>query len=96
MDGLSVGQIPAGVTTVKVTDSDGAFGWGECGADPQTGAALEQLAPEVIGKEPIHVRAIWQQLFETFFPVAWLRRWTHSRTIGDRHGPLGPCWKTSH
>lgn len=56
-----------GITTVKVFDSDGAVGWGECGADPQTRAALEQLAPEVIGREPTQVRSIWQQLFETFF-----------------------------
>lgn len=56
-----------GVTTVKVLDSDGAFGWGESGADPQTFAALGQLAPQVIGKEASHVRAIWQQLYQVFF-----------------------------
>lgn len=56
-----------GVTTVQVFDSDGAFGWGESGADPQTFAALKQLAPQIIGKNAVHARSIWQQLFQLFF-----------------------------
>ncbi len=56
-----------GVATVKVFDSDGAVGWGESGADPQTFAAMQQLAPQAIGHQASHVRAIWQQLFEVFY-----------------------------
>ncbi len=56
-----------GVTTVQVWDSDGIFGWGESGADPQTLAALQQLAPQLIGTQAGHVRATWQRLYETFY-----------------------------
>ncbi len=56
-----------GVSTVKLFDSDGAFGWGEASADPQTFAALQELAPQVIGKQAAHARAIWQELFQVFY-----------------------------
>jgi D-galactarolactone cycloisomerase len=56
-----------GVTTIQLTDSDGVFGWGEAGPDPQTRAALEQLAPQVIGKKASHVRQVWQELFQVFY-----------------------------
>lgn len=56
-----------GVTAVRILDSDGAVGWGEAGADPQTRAALEQLAPLVLGIEAAHVRSTWESLFQAFY-----------------------------
>lgn len=55
-----------GVTTICVTDSDGAVGWGETGGDQLARSALEQLAPLLIGKSASHARSIWQMLFQTF------------------------------
>lgn len=56
-----------GVTTIQVFDSDGASGWGESGADPQTFAALKQLAPQIIGQKASQARSIWQKLNQTFY-----------------------------
>lgn len=57
------------VCLVKITDTDGRVGWGECcayfpEATLATTKIIEGLAPIVIGQNPLHIEAIWHKLKE--------------------------------
>ncbi|MBO6639342.1 MAG: mandelate racemase/muconate lactonizing enzyme family protein [Roseitalea sp.] len=57
------------VCLVKITDSDGAFGWGEgCAYFPEATRAAQKLiegfAPLVVGESPLHIERIWLKLKE--------------------------------
>lgn len=55
------------VCLVKITDTDGRVGWGECCAYfPEATLAtveiVKGLAPIVVGQNPLHTEAIWHKL----------------------------------
>ena len=51
------------VSLVKVTAADGAYGWGEVYGPPTVArAAIDWLAPLVIGADPLHIETIWSKL----------------------------------
>ena len=51
------------VSLVKVSAEDGAYGWGEVYGPPEVSrAAIDWLAPLVIGSDPLHIETIWSQL----------------------------------
>ncbi len=51
------------VCLVKVTASDGQYGWGESYAPTVVArASIDWLAEQVIGEDPLHIEAIWSKL----------------------------------
>jgi L-alanine-DL-glutamate epimerase-like enolase superfamily enzyme len=52
---------------VKVTTDDGIVGWGECitqfpEANPAVAAIIEGMAEVIIGRDPMHIEAIWHSM----------------------------------
>ena len=51
------------VCLVKVTASDGSYGWGESYAPAVVArASIDWLADTVIGENPLHIETIWSKL----------------------------------
>src|SRR5690606_1090663 len=53
----------AGVTFVKIATDEGVNGIGVGGIGPVLRAALNDLAPVLIGKDPINVERLWQEMW---------------------------------
>ena len=52
---------------VKITTDDGIVGWGECitqfpEANPAVAAIIEGMAEVIIGRDPMHIEAIWHSM----------------------------------
>lgn len=52
---------------VKVTADGGIAGWGESSGGLLIRAALEGLAPLLIGENPVHREALWQKLYRSVY-----------------------------
>ncbi len=59
---------------VELVDTDGRSGWGECGgpSGPSFSAAVDLLAPMVIGADPREYGVLWQRMWTSVQP--WGRR----------------------
>ena len=52
------------VCLVKITTADGVYGWGEgYGPAEVVQAGIHYLAPQVIGRDPLHEATIWQDMY---------------------------------
>ncbi len=52
------------VCLVKVTLEDGTYGWGEgYGPAEVVRAGIDFFTPLVVGRDPLHVEAIWQEMY---------------------------------
>jgi len=61
--GLKVGRV-----FVEVKTDEGITGWGECTNSPRKGNMLVAHAEEtvkstLVGRDPFHIEAIWQELY---------------------------------
>lgn len=56
-----------GMTVVRITASDGTSGWGECGSGTASRAAIESLAPLIIGEDALARERVWQTLFNASY-----------------------------
>ncbi len=51
------------VCLVKITDKEGAYGWGEVYGPPAVArAAIDWLVPLIIGGDPLQIETIWSEL----------------------------------
>lgn len=56
-----------GMTVVRIMASDGVSGWGECGSGAGSLAAIQSLAPLIIGQDALARERIWQLLFNASY-----------------------------
>ena len=53
---------------VKVETDEGLYGWGEAGLSARELAvqsAVQHFAPLLVGRDPLHTGAIWQELYRS-------------------------------
>ena len=56
-----------GAALVEITTDSGLVGWGEAFGPPRMSqGALEMLKPILIGRDPLAIEAIWQELYSRF------------------------------
>jgi D-galactarolactone cycloisomerase len=59
------------ICIVKITLNNGMIGWGEgYGPGLLIKAGIEQLSPLVLGKNPLHIENIWQDMFRYAYDYA--------------------------
>ncbi len=64
MRSVSIADIPVhDFVYCKLTDSDGATGWGETYLIPGIGALIAELAPIVIGRDALDARRLWADVW---------------------------------
>jgi D-galactarolactone cycloisomerase len=56
-----------GAALIEITTDDGVIGWGEAFGPPRMSyGALEMLKPMLLGRDPLMIEQIWQELYSRF------------------------------
>ena len=81
-------------TVVRIRTDEGVTGIGEAivrlGPGVTATVVREILAPLLIGRDPMHVEAIWDDMYRSMRARGHSRGFMIEAMSGGRHGPLGP------